>query len=453
MQGGFEVLFKKIVSFLLILTFTLSVFSIESQALYNSSVELESDIVLLASIDDGTILLSKNQDKRTPPASLTKIVTASIVLQHCTDPDEIIEADEASIQDISGTGSSNANIKVGEKMSVKDLLYCLLVHSANEAANILGTRVAGSIPEFVKMMNEYVVDLGCKNTHFVNCHGLDDEEQYTTAEDMLVITLKALEIPEFKEITSTVKYTVPKTNMSDERYLYTTNWMMNPGHPTYYYEYVSGVKTGTTSRAGRCIISTASKDGYNYIGIVMGAKNEDSDENAALLECKKIFKWAFENIKLSTVVSANSTVTVIDVELSTEADHLRLVPSSDMSLLVPTGNDENSVMVKVIDSQTPKSVSAPIKKGDPIGKAQVLYADEEIAVIDLVAAENISRSPILWFFHLLKEAFSSTAFKLIVLAAVTLIIVYFILLIRYKKKKRRKRQSVKTVKMNPNSKR
>ncbi len=446
-------MFKKIVSFLLIFTLIFTFLIIDCNAFYNSSVEMNADIVLLASMDDGTVLLSKNSGKRTPPASLTKIVTASLVLQNCHDMNEIIEADEASIADIRGTGSSNANIQVGEKMSVKDLLYCLLVQSANEAANILGTRVAGSIKDFVKMMNDYVESIGCKDTHFVNCHGLDDEEQYTSAEDMLIITLKALEYPEFKEITSTVKYTVPKTNMSGERNLYTTNWMMNSGHPSYYYEYVSGVKTGTTSRAGRCIISTASKDGYNYIGIVMGAKNEDSDENEALLECKKIFQWAFENIKLSTVVSTNTTVRVVDVNLSFQTDHVRLVPEKDLTLLVPTGNDAGSVMLKVIEEKTPKSINAPVNKGDVIGKAQVLYADEEIATVNLVASESVTRSPLLWFISVIKSALSSTAFKLILLAVLTLIIAYIVLFVRYRRKKRRRRQNVKPVRINPKTKR
>lgn len=444
-------MFKKIVSFLLILTLISSFLILHSQALYNSSVELNADIDLLASLDDGTVLISKNADKRTPPASLTKIVTATLVLQNCPDLDAEIEADEASVNEILGTGSSNANIKVGEKMSIRNYLYCLLVHSANEAANILGTHVAGSMAEFVKMMNAYAKSIGCKDTNFVNCHGLDDEKQYTTANDMLLITLKALEYPVFKEITGTANYTVPKTNMSDERYLYTTNWMMNPGHPSYYYEYVSGVKTGTTSRAGRCIISTASKDGYNYIGIVMGAKNEDSDDNEALLECKKLFKWAFENIKLSTVVSSTTTVTVIDVDLSWDTDHLRLVPANDLSLLVPTGNDAGSVMVKVIEDRTPEKISAPVKQGDIIGKAQVLYANEEIATIDLVAAETVTRSPILWFFSIIKNLLSSTAFKLILFVVTTLVVAYIILMIRYKKRKRRRRQPVKPVRINPNT--
>jgi D-alanyl-D-alanine carboxypeptidase (penicillin-binding protein 5/6) len=301
------------------------------------------------------------------------------------------------------------------------------------------------------MMNSYVKSIGCKNTHFTNCHGLDDEKQFTSANDMLIISLKALEYPVFKEITGTANYTVPKTNMSDERYLYTTNWMMNPGHPSYYYEYVSGIKTGTTTRAGRCIISTASKDGYNYIGIVMGAKNEDSDENEALLECKKLFKWAFENIKLSTVVSSTTTVTVIDIDLNWDTDHLRLVPKEDMSLLVPTGNDAGSVMVKVIEEKTPKKISAPVKQGDVLGKAQVLYANEEIATVDLVAAETVTRSPLLWFFHILKKMFSSAIFKLILFVVIALVVAYVILMIRYNKKKRRRRQPVKPVRINPNT--
>ena len=184
----------------------------------------------------------------------------------------------------------------------------------------------------------------------------------------------------------------------------------------------------------------------------MGAKNEDPDENEALLECKKIFQWAFENIKLSNVVSVNTTVKVVDVELSFQTDHLRLVPEKDLTLLVPTGNDEGSIMLKVIDEKTPKSVKAPINKGDVIGMAQVLYADEEIATVNLVAAESVSRSPLLWFFSIIKSALSATAFSLLLLVVLTLIIAYIVLMIRYKKKKRRRRQNVKPVRINPRTK-
>ena len=264
---------------------------------------------------------------------------------------------------------------------------------------------------------------------------------------MLLITEKALEHPEFKEITSTYRYVVPETNKSDERYLYTTNWMMNPGYPTYYYEYVAGIKTGTTTRAGRCIVSTASKDGYNYICIVMGAKNEDDDENLALLECKRLFKWAFANIRLSTVANSTQTITVVDVDLSWNTDHVRLVPEEDVTLLIPTGNDAGSVMIKPIEDQTPKKINAPVEKGEVIGKASILYADEEIGTINLVAGDSVSRSTILWIFSRIRNAMSSTIFKLIAFVAVLLVIAYTLLLIRYKKRKRRKRQSVKPVRV------
>lgn len=441
---------QKIFSLVSVIIILCMVLSFPASATYNSSVDVKADIVLLASLDDGTVLIDKNADKRTPPASLTKIVTAILVFENCTDLDEIITTPKDCIDEISGTGSSNANIKPGEQMSIRTLLYCMLVKSANEAANILGDFVAGDMGNFVSMMNQFVVDLGCKNTHFVNCHGLDDPEQYTTAEDLLKITVHALEIPEFKEITSCYKHTVPKTNMSDERYLHTTNWLLNPAYPTYYYEYASGVKTGSTTNAGRCVISTASKDGYNYVCIVLGAPNDDSDTNQALLDCKAVFKWVFKNIKLTTVASTTQVVSVVDVDLSWDVDHVRLVPDKDVNLLVPTGNDAGSVMVEVIDEKTPKSIHAPVKKGDYIGQARIMYAGEQIATVDLVAAESINRSFILWTLYIIKTAVTSTVFKLILLVAAVLVVAYIVLLIRYKKRKKKKRKRVQTVRVQQN---
>lgn len=294
------------------------------------------------------------------------------------------------------------------------------------------------------MMNDFVMDMGCENTHFDNPHGLDSPGQYTTARDLVMITKHALTLPLFEEIVNTVNYKLPATNKSAERNLLSTNWMINPNFKTYYLKYAQGVKTGTTSNAGHCIVSKASKDGYNYLAVVMGAPAEDvtgdgNPDNCAFLECKKIFQWAFDNIRLTKVADPTQIATVVDVKLSWNVDHVRLVPESEVTALVPVGNDESSVLLEVISEETPKEINAPIKKGDVLGKARILYAEDEIATVNLVAAEDVHMSVILFVLDGIKNIFKSTLFQIVFALIVLILAVYIGLIIRHNQKKKRRK--------------
>lgn len=418
---------------------------VHSAASYNSELDTSANIVLLMSLDNRAVIFDKNADQKAAPASLTKITTAILVLENCKNLDEVITVKQSSIDAISGTNSSTAGLMPGEQISIRNLLYCLLVKSANEAAVILADYVGGgSVSKFVDMMNEFVQKIGCKNTHYMNPHGLDAEGHYTTANDLAIITQYALKLPLFSEITNTVSYKLPATNKSPERNLLSTDWMINPNFKTYYYKYASGVKTGTTSNAGRCIISTASKDGYNYLAIVMGAPEEDvtgdgNPDNCAFLECKKIFEWVFENIRLTKVADPTQIATVLDVNLSWNVDHIRLVPETEVTALVPVGNDETSVMLEVIDSETPNPVNAPIKKGDVLGKARILYAGNEIATVNLVAAEDVHMSVILYIGYAIKSVFQSKIFCIVFALVVLVLAIYIGLIIRHNREKKRRK--------------
>ena len=168
----------------------------------NGEDPIYAQIYLLVNLDSHTVIFEKDADKQAAPASLTKIMTATIVLENCKDLDEEVEISYEAVHLLDGTGSSTAGLIPGEKMSVKDLLYCLLVRSGNDAANALAFHVSGSIESFVQLMNDKAAELGCKNTHFANVHGLDDPNHYSTARDLLTITKHALTLPYFSEITS-----------------------------------------------------------------------------------------------------------------------------------------------------------------------------------------------------------------------------------------------------------
>ncbi|MDO4848107.1 MAG: D-alanyl-D-alanine carboxypeptidase family protein, partial [Clostridiaceae bacterium] len=423
---------KRIISFLICLVLVFSPFTIiNSYADYNAELETKADIVLLFSLDDGTVIFSKNADKTAAPASLTKITTAILTIENCENLDTVITVPSYCITLLNGTGSSMAGLKAGEEVTVRQLLYCMLVKSANEAANILADYIGGgSIENFVSMMNDFAARVGAEGTHYVNAHGLDAEGQYTTANDLAKITKYALNLPVFTEICTTYKYTMPATNMSNERNFVSTNWVINPNFKTYYYEYVQGIKTGTTSNAGQCIITKASKDGYNYLCIVMGAhaedvNNDNNPDNMAFLETKKLYKWVFENIRLEKIVNTTDIVTVVDVKLAFGVDHVRLVPANDVTALVPVGTDSGSVLVQVIESETPAQIKAPVKKGEVLGKAKVLYADTELATVDLVAAEDIKVSVILWALDGLYNIISSPIFIIIVAMILVVVVIHY----------------------------
>lgn len=402
-------------------------------------------IYLMINLDNDTVIFEKDADKQTAPASLTKIMTATVVLENCKDLDEEVEADYSTIHLLDGTGSSMVGLEPGEKMSVKNLLYCMLVRSGNDAANVLAMHIGGSMEGFVKMMNDKAAALGCKNTHFANAHGLDDPNHYTTARDLMTITRHALTLPYFSEITSTTIYKVPATNKSESRILRNTNNLMNKAYADYYSPYAVGIKTGSTDNAGRCVISKGTGNGYNYLCVIMNApmKNIDDDEpleNCAFVDCRRMFNWVFNHIELKSIASPTQIITEVPLKLSFRTDHISLVPGEEVLALIPTGADAGSVLIEPVPETVPKSVDAPVKRGQEICEARVLYAGEEIARIKLVANEDVSRNVLLFLGAMIKKTASSTVFKIIASIAAFLIVGYIALFVieNYKRRRRRK---------------
>ena len=443
---------KKFLSVLLVTVIIICSFSIGASASFNSLMETESDIVLLVNTDSETVILDKNASKRTAPASLTKIVTCMLVLENCPDLSVPVTCKRESLNGLYAQNAATAGILPGEALTIKDLLYCLMLPSAADAANILADYIGNGIDNFVVMMNEFVANLGCKDTKFVNAHGLDaNPNNYTTANDLYKITKYALENSTFKEITGTLRYDVaPTDKYPHTRYLHNTNKIMNAGIRDYYHPAVTGVKTGTTTEAGRCVITTASQDGYNYMLIVMGAPQYDIDgdnveENVAFTESKKIYNWAFDNIELTKITNTTDVITVVDVNYNSKVDHVRLLPAEELSALVPVGTQSASLIVRPIDGETPESINAPVKKGQVVGKAEVLYGDDIVATVDLVAGEDIDLNIFLLILGVIKNLFSTTIFKILFAILAVLFIIYILLIIR-KNRILAKRKKIRMIK-------
>lgn len=443
---------KKIIIFASILLLILSMAVIPAGAQdYSSYVELNSEICYMISLDDGSVVVSQNARKRAAPASMTKIMTALVVLQKCKDLNQVVTVSQSAIDVLSGTGSSLAGLKPGEQISVNDLLYCLMVPSGNDAAVVLAQHVGGSQMKFVQLMNECAEKLGCKNTHFDNSHGLDSETHFSTAEDMAIIAQAALKYNAFKNIVSVSKYTVPATNMNEERTIHNTNFMINPAYVTYYRSFIKGIKTGKTDNAGQCVTTYASKDGYNYLAVAMNGDYRDSDndgieENQAFMDTIRMYEWAFANLSYELVAPKNMMVAEVGINYSWKTDHVQLKPKEDFRTLVPTGTDEGSVLIEPINK--PGTVNAPVKAGDVACKAKVIYADTEIATIDLVYSQSVSRNYLLYFWSLIVRLVTNKIFLTIFGLAVAAVAVYIGLVIRSNKVRRKKRQQLRIVKIN-----
>lgn len=436
---------KKIFSILMLITVLLSsAFVIPANAAYDEqmeALELYSDCAYLVSADNGEVIFDKNAGKQTPPASLTKVITAIVVLENCDNLDTVVTVPESCIKELDGTGSSLGGLKAGEKLSVYNLLASMLIQSANEAANTLADYISGGDrAKFISMMNETAEKLGCHNSHFMNPHGLHDENQYVTAEDMATFILHALEFPAFEEIVGKSSYTMPATNLQDERKILNTNYLLNSGYKDYYCKYVKGGKTGSTSAAGRCVVAFASNDGYNYVGVALNSVFEDVDgdgveENGAFLDTKEMFEWAFRNIELVAISDTSMIVCQLPIKYAKSIDEITLSPGETVYSLVPSGTESGSLLVEPIESTVPEFVKAPVKKGDVICRAKVMYAGNVIKEIDLVASMDAKLGVFAVIGTVAKELASNIIFKIVAPAVVIVFIILVVLIVRRKRRK------------------
>lgn len=434
---------KKILSFLIIFAIlAVSVFSTGANAAYDEimeSLEFYSDCLLLISADNDEIIFEKNAGKQTSPASLTKVITAIVVLENCENLEEIVTVPESCIRELDGTGSSLGGLQPGEQLSVYNLLCSLLMQSANEAATTLADHVFdGDREKFISEMNAVASKLGCENSHFVNPHGLDDENQYVTAKDMAVFMKYAMDFPAFEEIVGKMSYVLPATNLQEERTIRNTNNLMSSAYADYYCKYVKGGKTGSTSNAGKCVVSTASKDGYNYIAVALDSPFYDVDddgynENCAFLDSKEMYEWAFKNIELVAISDTARIVGQVPVKYAKTTDYITLTPAETVYGLVPVGTDSGSLYVELIEETVPEYVKAPVEKGEVICKARVLYAGEPIKEIDVVASMDVERGVFVFLGATAKAIFSNWIFR--IAALVVIIVLAVLLFIRYRKKK------------------
>ena len=355
----------------------------------------------------GILLYSKDADKRIHPASTTKILTALIIANAVQDGryslDDTFPAYADLYYDVPWDGS-NANIQPGEVMTVRDYLYCTLLSSANEACNALAVFHSGSIESFVKEMNDLALSLGCTDTYFVNPHGITNENHLTTALDMYRIFSAAIKNPVFRSICSSLRYTVPSTNMNEARKLVNSNRLINSG-TRYYYEYAVMGKTGYTKAAGNCLVSAAEKDGETLICVIMGARDSKDEQNASIVESftesRALYEWCYREYGDQKLLKKGQIVGTLPVKYGKDADSVSASVEQDVTVYMKASDAENNVEYTVIyDSD---ELIAPVKAGDEVGVMTVKFGGEVIGISNLLSSDSVSLSYIDYFIGMFRE--------------------------------------------------
>ena len=398
-------------------------------------------ILMDANYDE--ILYEDSAYEKAYPASLTKVLTALLVIEAIEEgtltADTKVTADDTSQQGMVA-GASTANIKVGETLSVEELLYCLLLPSANEAANILAVAVDGSIEAFVEHMNRRAGELGCKGTHFTNANGLHDDDHYTTAYDLALMMTQALQYDLFRTIIGSVSHTVPATNLSGERTLYNTNGLIsNWYYSGYVYSKCIGGKTGTTDEAGRCLVSAAEGGDTLLVSVILGSgpmeqEGYDKPRQGQLVESTRLLEWGFSNFRRVTITQGDDPVAKVKVTLSRQADEVNLKPQGSITRTLPKDMDLDQIETRITIPY--ESVEAPVAEGQVLGTMTLSYEGEVYGTLDLVAVTSVERSDLLYKKQQFISFFQHTWVKLI-LGAVAILAVYILLRLFVFRKKRR----------------
>ena len=361
--------------------------------------EINAKAAMLIERNSGMTLFELNTDQKVYPASLTKIMTALLVLENCRLTDQITVT-ETALQGLDKSGST-ADLQAGEVLNVEQLLYCILLSSANEACNVAAEHIDGSVDAFVERMNNRAKELGCTGTHYVNPHGLHDNEHYTTVQDLSLIVQEALKINEFRTVVSSAEYVMEATNRSAPRKLETTNQMMIKRENNRYYDSrVSGVKTGFTTPAGRCLICTAEDGSLRLLSIVCGCETTVLDsgelEFGSFPETEKLLNYGFEGYAFRTVLSTLYPVAEMPVSRSSGANFVSLAPKEEVSVLLPSDYDE-SKLVYDVELISENGVTAPVDAGDELGSITVRYAGKALGETKLISIARVERATMLSF--------------------------------------------------------
>ena len=370
-----------------ILIITLAFFFILPVAKAEDSLNLTSESAILMDAESGKILYEKNIDEQLPMASMTKIMSMLLIMESIEEgslnySDKVLISENAS-----GMGGSQVFLQAGEEYTVDSLLKCIAVSSANDAVVAMAEKISGSVDAFVKLMNERASELGLKNTHFTNPHGLDNEDHYSTAYDMAIIARELLKHEDILKYTSIYEDYLTKPDGSQI-------WLVNTNRLVRFYDGVDGLKTGYTTEAGYCLTATAKKNDLRLISVVM--KSPSAEDRSS--DTSSLLTYGFNSFKNNIIYKKDQSLGKIPVEKGKikEVD-VYLKEDATQILSVTEKPGEYSFNIKI------DKIQAPVKSGTVVGTTEIIDSNGNIIdEVEIIVKENIEKAG---FFDYLKQSF------------------------------------------------
>ena len=343
----------------------LAVFHTTAQAESGETVDSCAKSAILIERETGEVLLSHRPDEALPMASTTKVMTALLALEYGK-LDEVVTVGKNAY----GVPGTSIYLNLGERITLRDLLYGLLLASGNDAAVAIAEHIGGDVETFCRMMTERAAQLGCTDTVFATPHGLPSKEHHTTARDLSLIAREAMSHALFREIVSTQRASIPWEGRSYQRILNNKNRLLAE------YEGATGIKTGYTKAAGRCLVFGAKRDGLEVIGVVLNCGDWFG-------EAARLMDTAFANYELFTAFTPDETIRVLPVENGTQ-ETVCVKPARTLCAPVKKGE------IPVLEVDLPETVSAGLSEGDKIGEARLVHQGRVLACVELSAGESLA---------------------------------------------------------------
>lgn len=412
---------------------------------------LQAGGVILINANSGAVVYEKNADDQFVCASLVKMMTCILAMENVADLDApTMEARGWIYDELYGKNASHADIRKGEVLTMRELLYAMLLPSANEAALITADFISGQYYQnFIYMMNQKAAALGCTNTVFADPNGLS-EENLTTPRDMALILQAFVSYPELVEIAATPVYEMAAHNHEAPYNILTTNRLLVESDPyARAFPKVRGaVKAGKTGSLGEWqnFASMAEVDGESYYCVVMNSPNAadaTAGEGAtrfrpALYETAALYNWVFTNYEVQPALDVERPITEIRVKYSTKQDSVRLLPESNLATVLPVDGSQEIEKVFAL----PQFLEAPVAKGDRVGTVALLIDGTPIGEVDLIVSQDVERNPTLYIMEQVKGFFGSTLFKVLLMLVVVAVVLYIGLVMQAGRRRQRERDVV-----------
>lgn len=391
---------------------------------YTPDFEPTAEGAYIVNLDTNIVVYQKDSEKQLTAASLTKMMTMLLLLKNYQDQLDTATGEMTrAIDDIlyRTPGASLADIRPGESVTLRNLLYAMELPSGNEAAYIAAFFMGGTVENFVAMMNEEAKALGCTGTVFNDPCGLDTGN-VTTARDAYLILRALIQYDAFVEIAGTSSYWMPANTQHAEPYIIlSSNKMLTQG-TTYYRSYTQGGKTGSLSEGWQNFASWHTQNGETYISVLLhSSADQEVDPRPALTETGTLMDWVFQTFTIQSALDTTRPITERPIRYSTETDTIMLYPADDMMTLLPA--DGGAALTEQTFS-LPEYLTAPIEQGDVVGTVTLSINGEKLGTVDLIAGSTVARNQVLYTLTKVGEFFSGTYFKVVVILTMIVVAVY-----------------------------